>query len=55
MDINDLRSLFTAVGFGVFVALMVWTFQSKRKSDYEAAARLPFEGDASPASKESTR
>ena len=48
MDINDLRSLFTALGFIVFIALMTWTWRTARKPDHDAASMLPFEGDAAP-------
>ena len=46
MDINDLRSATTVVSLLLFVALMVWTWRPRAKRDHEAAARLPFEGEA---------
>jgi cytochrome c oxidase cbb3-type subunit 4 len=46
MDINDLRSATTVVSLLLFVALMVWTWRPRARSEHEAAARLPFEGEA---------
>lgn len=46
MDINDLRSAVTVTGLLLFLALVVWAYGSRRRSAFDAAARLPFEGDA---------
>jgi cytochrome c oxidase cbb3-type subunit IV len=46
MDINDLRSAVTVIGLLLFLALVVWTYGSRRRGAFDAAARLPFEGDA---------
>lgn len=42
MDVNDWRSLVTAVGFVLFLALFAWTWSSKRRAAHDAAAQLPF-------------
>jgi cytochrome c oxidase cbb3-type subunit 4 len=42
IDINTVRSIVTVVSLLLFVALMVWTWQRKRKSGFEEAAMLPF-------------
>ncbi len=46
MDINDVRSLVTVVSMGLFLALAVWTWWPTRKAALDAAAHLPFEGEA---------
>jgi cbb3-type cytochrome oxidase subunit 3 len=42
MDVNDWRSLVTAAGLILFLALVAWTWSGRRRSAHEAAARLPF-------------
>ncbi len=46
MDINDLRSAITVLGLLLFVALLAWTWRPQARSEHEAAARLPFDGEA---------
>ena len=46
MDINDVRSLVTLVSLLLFAALMAWTWWPGRRPAHDAAARLPFDGDA---------
>jgi cytochrome c oxidase cbb3-type subunit 4 len=49
MDINELRSLVTLIGFLLFVGLMAWTWRPSGREAHEAAALLPFaEADARP-------
>ncbi len=45
MDINLLRSIWTAVLFVVFIGIVWWAWSGRRKADFEAAARLPFDDD----------
>lgn len=45
MDINDLRSAVTVIGLLLFLALVVWVYGPGRRGAFDAAARLPFEGD----------
>ena len=45
MDINILRGIVTAVLMGLFIALCVWAWSSKRKPDFDEAAQLPFSDD----------
>ncbi len=45
MDINDLRSAVTVIGLLLFLALVVWVYRTPRRSAFDAAARLPFEGE----------
>jgi cytochrome c oxidase cbb3-type subunit 4 len=42
MDLNDLRSAVTVVSLLVFVGIVVWTWSSRRRDGFDAAARLPF-------------
>ncbi len=42
MDINQLRILVTLVSLVLFIGIMVWTFQGRRRAGFEAAAQLPF-------------
>jgi cytochrome c oxidase cbb3-type subunit 4 len=46
MDINDLRSAVTVFGLLLFLALVAWVYNARRREAFDAAARLPFEGDA---------
>ena len=42
MDLNDLRSAVTVLSLLVFVAILVWTYSSRRRDAFAAAAGLPF-------------
>ena len=46
MDLNPLRIVVTLLGFVLFVCLMVWTWRPSRRGAHDAAARLPFDGEA---------
>ena len=41
MDINTVRGIITAVLLFAFIALCVWAWSSKRKPEFDAAARIP--------------
>jgi cytochrome c oxidase cbb3-type subunit 4 len=43
MDINDMRSLITVLAFLSFIGIVLWAWSGKRKSAFDAAARLPLE------------
>lgn len=45
MDINDLRSLFTVLVFGVFIGIVWWAYSARRKSSFDEAALLPLNDD----------
>jgi cytochrome c oxidase cbb3-type subunit 4 len=45
MDINDIRSAVTVLGFVLFLALLRWVWAAGRREAFDAAARLPFQGD----------
>lgn len=42
MDINELRGLSTAMLLVAFIGLVFWAYSSKRKSEFDEAAQLPF-------------
>ncbi|MFT0212402.1 cbb3-type cytochrome c oxidase subunit 3 [Pseudomonas sp. F1_0610] len=54
MDIGTLRGIGTLVVFVAFCGLLFWVFSSKRKSQFEDAANLPF-GDEGSVSKPDTK
>jgi cytochrome c oxidase cbb3-type subunit 4 len=45
MDINDIRSAVTLLGFVSFIALVRWVWTASRRAAFDEAAQLPFEGD----------
>lgn len=45
MDLNELRSLLTALMFAVFIGIVFWAWSGRRQADFEAAARLPLDED----------
>jgi cytochrome c oxidase cbb3-type subunit 4 len=46
MDLNDIRAAVTLLSFVLFIALAVHTWSRRRRAEHEAAAHLPFAGDA---------
>jgi len=53
MDINDLRSAVTVLSLLLFVALLAWTWRPRARREHDAAARLPFDGEARDGARES--
>ena len=45
MEINDLRSIVTVVSLITFVGIVIWAWYTRNKSDFDEAARLPFNED----------
>jgi cytochrome c oxidase cbb3-type subunit 4 len=43
MDINTLRSVVTVAGLICFVGIVAWAWSARKRTDFEQAARLPFE------------
>jgi len=41
--IDVISSAFTVVWFLAFLALCAWAWSGRRKKDFDAAARLPFD------------
>jgi cytochrome c oxidase cbb3-type subunit IV len=47
MDINTIRAAVTVAALITFLGIVAWAWSSRRRADFEAAARLPLdEGDA---------
>jgi cytochrome c oxidase cbb3-type subunit 4 len=46
MDINDLRSIVTVLGFISFLGIVWWAYSDRRKKSYEEAAMLPLDDDS---------
>tara|TARA_B100001059_G_C17723827_1_gene522266 strand:- start:423 stop:611 length:189 start_codon:yes stop_codon:yes gene_type:complete len=42
MEIGTIRGIGTALVFVAFISLLLWAFSSKRKSEFDDAANLPF-------------
>ena len=43
MSLDMMRALVTLALFVLFVALCVWAWSDRRRDDFAAAARLPFD------------
>ena len=51
MDLPTVRGLLTLALMIAFVGMVVWAWSSRRKKDFEEAARLPLEDDGPGATK----
>ena len=45
MDVNDLRVVVLVAGLVLFLGIWAWAWSSKRRADFDEAARLPFADD----------
>jgi len=45
VDVNDLRSIVTALSFIAFIGVVIWAFSNKQKARFDEAAQLPFMDD----------
>ena len=45
MDINTIRAAITVAALITFLGIVAWAWSSRRRADFEAAARLPFDED----------
>ena len=45
MDINTIRAAITVAALFTFLAIVAWAWSSRRRADFEAAARLPLDED----------
>ena len=45
MDINTFRGLMTLVLMLLFLGIAAWAWSSKRRQDFDEAARLPLEDE----------
>ncbi len=45
MDLNTIRAAITVVALITFLGIVAWAWSSRRRADFDAAARLPLEED----------
>jgi len=45
IDLNVIRSAVTVVLFVLFVLLCIYVYSDKRRAEFDAAARLPFDDE----------
>jgi cytochrome c oxidase cbb3-type subunit 4 len=45
VDVGTVRGLVTLALMLAFVGLVIWAYSSRRKKDFDEAARLPFDED----------
>ena len=48
MDYSLFSSVMTVVMLVVFLVIVAWTYSSRRRAAFEAAARVPLEDDTPP-------
>lgn len=47
MDVNDMRIVIMLLGLVLFLGICAWAWSSRRRTDFDEAARLPFLEDES--------
>ena len=47
MDINDMRVVITVLTFIAFVAIVIWAWSGNRRQEFDQAARMALDDDAS--------
>ena len=47
MDFTLIQSLWSIVVLVTFLGIVFWAYSGKRKADFDAAARLPFDDEPS--------
>jgi cytochrome c oxidase cbb3-type subunit IV len=47
MDINTIRTSITVLAMIAFLGIVAWAWSSRRRADFDAAARLPLDEDDS--------
>ena len=47
MDVNDMRVVAMLLGLVLFLGIWAWPWSSRRRTDFDEAARLPFVDDES--------
>jgi hypothetical protein len=55
MDLDFIRMAVMLGSFGLFLALMAWTWSPRRRDVMDLASRAPFDGDVVPAPAEGNR
>jgi len=49
MDLTSVRAVLTVVMLVVFVGIVMWAYSSRRKQEFDEAARSVLDDDAAPA------
>ncbi|HTT36302.1 MAG TPA: cbb3-type cytochrome c oxidase subunit 3 [Burkholderiales bacterium] len=49
MDLTSVRAVLTVVMLVVFVGIVMWAYSSRRKKEFDEAARSVLDDDAAPA------
>ena len=52
MDINMIRAGVTVAALITFLGIVAWAWSSRRRADFDSAARLPLEEDDDAAARE---
>jgi cytochrome c oxidase cbb3-type subunit 4 len=55
MDINTIRAVITVAALFTFLAIVAWAWSSRRRADFDAAARLPLDEDDDATPRENQR
>lgn len=55
MDINTLRAGVTVAALITFLGIVAWAWSSRRRADFEAAARLPLDEDEAATARENAQ
>jgi len=45
MDVNEMRSVITAISLLAFLAIALWAYSRRNKSRFDEASRIPFADD----------
>ena len=53
--ISFVQSVWTVIAFVVFIGIVIWAFSSKRKADFDKAARMALDDDKPLSSSETIR
>lgn len=52
MNFGLLQGIYTIIVMIVFVGIVAWAWSSKRKKDFDDAAKIPFQDDDAPKNKD---
>jgi cytochrome c oxidase cbb3-type subunit 4 len=47
-NMNLMREAVTLISFAAFLGIVIWAWSARRKSQFDAAARIPLEEDDEP-------
>ena len=55
MDSTLLQIIWTVVAFVFFIGVVIWALSSRRKADFDKAARMALDDDEEPVTKDQIR